>query len=459
MKKIFYALLSLITFISCEKQKPTINYAIVKGKLDGANSGAIMIANSLKKTYSYTLKINEDGSFLDTLDLVQGYYDFKYSNKKISLYLDKGFDLSITANTENIDSTFSTSGNGSIENNFIKYTDEHVKQFTGYENFYLLEESAFAKKMDALKSLKTNLVASNDELPSKFKTFQEKDIEYNYLYALNYYERFHKIYTKNPDFKVSDEFLASLKNIDYNNEKDYWLYKTYQYLVAKHYTKEAEKFSETESVPKDIAALITYAKIPSESIKNNLSKKGATFAITITKHLDDYYNAFKKANTDKEQLKIIEEYYKKLKQVEPGNPSPKFYNYENYNGDTTSLEDLKGKYVYIDVWATWCAPCRKETPFLKKIEKKYHNKNIHFVSISLDKPQNHKKWKNMIKEEALGGIQLIADNNFQSDFIKDYIIKGIPKFILLDPKGNIVDNNAPRPSDEKLIELFNTLQI
>ncbi|XCF07780.1 TlpA disulfide reductase family protein [Tamlana crocina] len=459
MKKIFYVLLSLITFISCKKQKPTLNYAIVKGKLDGANSGDIIIANSLKKTSSYTIKINEDGSFLDTLDLVQGYYDFKYNNKKTSLYLDKGFDLSITANTKNIDSTFSISGNGSVENNFIKYSEMDLKKFTGNENFYLLEESAFAKKMDELKSLKTNLVASNDELPTKFKAFKEKEIEYNYLYSLNSYERFHKIYTKNPDFKVSDEFLTSLKNIDYNNEKDYWLYITYQYLVAKHYTKQAEKLSEIKSIPEDIASLRTYAKVPSESIKNNLSKKGSTFAITITKHLDDYYNAFKKANTDKEQLKIIEEYYNKLKQVEPGNPSPKFYNYENYNGNTTSLEDLKGKYVYIDVWATWCAPCRKEIPFLKKIEKNYHNKNIHFVSISLDTPQNHKKWKNMIKKEELGGIQLLADNDFQSEFVKDYVIKGIPRFILLDPNGNIVNSNAPRPSNEKLIDLLDELNI
>ncbi|APY11345.1 hypothetical protein BWZ22_08860 [Seonamhaeicola sp. S2-3] len=81
------------------------------------------------------------------------------------------------------------------------------------------------------------------------------------------------------------------------------------------------------------------------------------------------------------------------------------------------------------------------------------------MSISLDKPKNHKKWKTMIKKEKLKGIQLLADNDFQSEFVKDYVIKGIPWFILLDPNGVIIDANAPRPSNDKLIEIFNTLKL
>ena len=67
-----------------------------------------------------------------------------------------------------------------------------------------------------------------------------------------------------------------------------------------------------------------------------------------------------------------------------GAASPTFTNYENYAGGTTSLEDLKGKYVYVDVWATWCGPCKREIPSLKKVEKEFHGKNIEFVSISVD---------------------------------------------------------------------------
>ncbi|MCF6279644.1 MAG: TlpA family protein disulfide reductase [Flavobacteriaceae bacterium] len=141
-----------------------------------------------------------------------------------------------------------------------------------------------------------------------------------------------------------------------------------------------------------------------------------------------------------------------------GSKSPTFDNYENHKGGTTSLSDLKGKYVYVDVWATWCGPCKREIPFLKEVEKKYHGKNIEFVSISVDnidgKRGSHEKWVKMVSEKELGGIQLFAPKDFQSEFVQNYKINGIPRFILIDPNGNIVTPSAPRPSDEALIKLF-----
>ena len=139
-----------------------------------------------------------------------------------------------------------------------------------------------------------------------------------------------------------------------------------------------------------------------------------------------------------------------------GKPSPQFA-YENHKGGNTSLSDLKGKYVYIDVWATWCAPCRREIPHLQELEEKYKNKNIAFVSISVDKEKDHDKWKQMVKDNELGGIQLIADNNWESDFIKAYDIISIPRFILIDPKGNVVNADAPRPSEAEAVKLLDKL--
>lgn len=142
-----------------------------------------------------------------------------------------------------------------------------------------------------------------------------------------------------------------------------------------------------------------------------------------------------------------------------GKLSPTFTDYENHAGGKTSLSDLKGSYVYIDVWATWCAPCKAEIPALKEIEKEFQAKNIKFVSISVDKDGDYETWKSMVKDEALSGLQLIADNNFESDFIKAYGINAIPRFILIDPDGNIYDADAPRPSNPELKELFISLDI
>jgi thiol-disulfide isomerase/thioredoxin len=152
------------------------------------------------------------------------------------------------------------------------------------------------------------------------------------------------------------------------------------------------------------------------------------------------------------------------RELPEGAVSPSFEDYENFNGETTSLKDLEGKYVYLDIWATWCGPCIAEIPSLKKLEKEYHDKNISFVSISIDDAKRHggsaemahESWKKMVGEEELGGIQLFAPNGWESDFIKAYQIYGIPRFILVDPEGKIVSASAPRPSSEQLIKLFDS---
>ena len=188
--------------------------------------------------------------------------------------------------------------------------------------------------------------------------------------------------------------------------------------------------------------------------------------------LNEFYTSNKSidtfiVNSSIKSLDVILPYYKKiiLQSIEvktklaKGTTSPSFENYENYKGGTTSLSDLKGKYVFIDVWATWCKPCIAEVPFLKEIEEKYHGKNIEFVSISIDEAKSHDKWKKMVDEMALGGMQLFAPKAHLSKFAIDYKIKGIPRFILIDPDGNIVTPDAPKPSNPRLVELFKELSI
>lgn len=133
------------------------------------------------------------------------------------------------------------------------------------------------------------------------------------------------------------------------------------------------------------------------------------------------------------------------------------FDYENHAGGKTTLESLKGKYVYIDVWATWCGPCRAEIPSLKIMEERYHGKNIEFVSISVDASKDYEKWKTFVKDKQLGGTQLYANNSWNSDFIKAFGINSIPRFIIIDPTGKVLDADALRPSNPKLSEKLDKL--
>lgn len=176
--------------------------------------------------------------------------------------------------------------------------------------------------------------------------------------------------------------------------------------------------------------------------------------------LDSAFVAFQKKNIDGLTKYLNKTHANKLylaTKLAKGVESPKFVDYENYKGGTTSLDDLKGKYVYIDMWATWCNPCKQEIPFLQKVEKQYHGKNIEFVSISVDSERDYETWKKMVADKNLTGVQLYSKRD--KVFADAYKVNSIPRFILIDPQGNIVNANAPRPSSPKLIELFTSLNI
>jgi len=200
-----------------------------------------------------------------------------------------------------------------------------------------------------------------------------------------------------------------------------------------------------------------------------LSLDAAGFNETLTSQKTADLLALEKAKLDPSFAKMfnmilesnsaaLEKYYIQMSESKKMNNSiaPNF-DYENAKGGKTSLESMKGKYVYIDVWATWCGPCRAEIPSLKAIEEKFHDKNIAFVSISVDENKDHEKWLTFVNEKQLGGIQLFADNNWSSDFIKAFNINSIPRFILIDPSGNVIDSNASRPSDPRLESKLRTL--
>ena len=126
------------------------------------------------------------------------------------------------------------------------------------------------------------------------------------------------------------------------------------------------------------------------------------------------------------------------------------FTFEDIKGNNVSLSDMRGQLVFIDVWATWCKPCINELPYLKTLQKDYQNTNIQFVGISIDSQEDKAMWKEMVAEKQLLGIQLIMDKAWQSSFKFDYAISSIPRFILIDEEGKLIDVDTPRPSEESL---------
>lgn len=126
--------------------------------------------------------------------------------------------------------------------------------------------------------------------------------------------------------------------------------------------------------------------------------------------------------------------------LKSGQKCPDFV-FRDSAGKDVALSQFKGKYVYIDVWASWCYPCRKEYPIFKQLRERMKGKNIEFVGISLDTQAF--RWKGALQNYQMNGQQWIVRDTV---FMTAFDIPTIPRYILLDQEGKILNSNMSRPS-------------
>lgn len=121
------------------------------------------------------------------------------------------------------------------------------------------------------------------------------------------------------------------------------------------------------------------------------------------------------------------------------------------DGSIKKLTDLRGKYVLIDFWASWCGPCRMENPNVVRVYNQYKDKGFDIFSVSLD--QDKGRWTKAIEADGLIWENHVSDlQGWQSDVVRQYNFNGIPHTVLIDPEGKIVATNLRGPSLEKKLK-------
>ena len=171
---------------------------------------------------------------------------------------------------------------------------------------------------------------------------------------------------------------------------------------------------------------------------------------------EKYVEIYRQNITDSARLAKLEGVIKTFDKVAAGQPCPDFC-LKDVNGKEVRLADLAGKYVYIDLWATWCGPCKGEMPSLAKLEEEFAGKDITFVSISIDRNKDIDLWKKTVADMKLGGVQLHLAENW--DWLKNFMPTNlsVPRFILLDKEGKIINATMTRPSDKATKTTFEEL--
>lgn len=141
--------------------------------------------------------------------------------------------------------------------------------------------------------------------------------------------------------------------------------------------------------------------------------------------------------------KYIEQFKEKMSTIS-GAPFPADVILETEDGTRVDFAQFRGKYVYVDLWASWCVPCVREVPHLKALEHSLENDKVVFVSISCD--TDRAAWLKKKEALALHGNQFINADNKLCEKLN---VNGIPRFLIYDPNGNLLNPNATRPSNKE----------
>ncbi len=239
---------------------------------------------------------------------------------------------------------------------------------------------------------------------------------------------------------------------------DRYNYKLSERIADKFFVEKAKEMKFNDSVNRDYCEIydeLTKTNLFEARYKNHLLERELdriihSFSKSIGKK---YYDLFMNTTTDTLLHKSVRNKHFSLfevvdNQLELLSQDEKKYSFTNIAS--------QNKLTYIDYWASWCGPCRAEMPHSKRLEEKYAGKGINFIYISTD--QDLTAWKIATNQiglsESKSYLLLEGDNSTLS---KKYKISSIPRYMIMDSKGQFINQDAPRPSDPKIRQIFDDL--
>lgn len=452
--KILILLVAVLAF-SCAEEK--VQISTFSGKIENKANDTI---NLIGSDFEKKIVISEEGTFTTELTLpYNGYYNAVFGRIPVSLYLEQGKSLILNLDIEDVKNSLAFEGDLGLENKFLVDKRE-VGSPKDMREFYKLEADDFLTGISDINEKLNTALTETGITNTEFINSQKDEFLYQEASFLNSYKGNHAYLTEaQEEIILPDNFFTSIEKINLTDTLKYRTSSGYQRVVQGHLNKLVSELPEDDSKNRIIKYIeVVNQNFPPSFAKNQLLKSTMGYELKPDKHLDEVYKLFMANQTDEKLIEAMEENYTALNKLTPGNVSAGF-DFENFKGGTTSLESLKGNYVYVDVWATWCGPCLAEAPYFKEIVKDYAGKNIEFVAISIDSDKDYDKWRNMISTENLAGTHLYAGGSAASetDFIKAYRVNAIPRFILIDTEGNIFDADTFRPSEKKLRDLFDEI--
>lgn len=446
-KTIILNLLVLVPFALSAKKDGMAHFS---GTIADYHQGSLItITDPQGKVADDTLQLGNDGSFNTAINVqypTELIFNIEQPQASFKIYATQNSEAKMsisfkTSNDKDYEAVVNYEGDNKEVFNFMqshdynnligeKYSDEAIKKMTFSE---------YQKGLrDDINKMETDLVPLKDKV---FKAAKQAEWEKKYTYELMRYSV--------AETKEDADFTAWWQKQDINNDQS-----LASGAVARYYHLAQESGDNNYEVnfikdlPRKFSNKDVYYAAANEHIVNVLAKAPV--------NTDEIYSAYKKlyAGHENDIPDYVKASYEEAKQNVAGKAAPDF-EMEDANGNKLTLSSLKGKLLYIDVWATWCGPCKIEIPNMVKLSEHYKDDaNVQLISISID--QDADRWKQVMSttEKKDNWSQYHVTGALESDFCKRYNIVGIPRFIIIDRDGKVVSLDAPRPGEPGAIEMI-----
>lgn len=443
MKK--YLIFLVFLFISCSKVP---NARITFSGNIKNNSEDILKVSNYNSTLKQQIPIDSLGNFKGLVEVeTDGYYFFQVGQSYTTVRFKKGQNVHVSIDASDFFKSIIYSGDLKKENNYNVSKSKLRANLVGdTKEYFVVPLNDFLPKIEKTRDTLFSLLA-NSELSQKDTELEKRLIKYEYLQTYNNYKKFYN-YHKKVDPVLPDDYFDPILGMNTDDDEIFRYSRAYRNLIIENF-----RLSSKIALSKDTSlTIIDFVKNKISDLKSaDIREQIASMLIREIKeeneNIDNDYDKIMTLLASDRMKEKLTLRYKSAITTTSGTASVDF-NYENFDGGSISLHELRGKLLYIDVWATWCGPCIKEMPALKELVKEYAKKDIEFVSISIDGKNDYDKWKKMVPEKNVGGIQLYDAEGLDSDFMKAFSVSLIPRFMMIDSEGKIITAKAPRPSSK-----------
>ncbi|MFY0608637.1 MAG: TlpA family protein disulfide reductase [Cyclobacteriaceae bacterium] len=440
-----FPIILFFVIVSCEP-KEEAKTTLISGEI--TNPEGDIVTFRLKDT-TITDTLDANNQFATELPLQEATeIRFGHGDEIAMIYMRPGKAIRLTLNPEMFDETLEFSGDLSDVNNYKAAIVLLQDSLIGGRELYSLEEEDFIKTLDSITAIKLNLLTKLAVADEEFKSFTINNSKWEAASSKLLYERYHPYALGLDSFAVSSDYYSfqSLLDVSDSSNLRYPAFKRYVDGAVELRAAQLDKIQGSEG-NNDYGNYLTALNeiVTIKSLKADLLYQLIKYSyLTIGEaHRGEMIEAFNLDNTDAEKGDEVAEIVAKFAKIEKGVTAPDF-SFVSIDGDTLGMADFTGKVVYIDVWATWCGPCIAEHPAMEKLQNRFKDTPVAFLAISIDSSPD--PWRKMVADRELGGIHLYAPGAWSSKINQDYVINSIPRFILIDQEGKIVDANAARPS-------------